>query len=204
MGSCASFCRLQYTVPTPWAMERMHPAYTWAGTVLLGRVVWLHDGDTATVAVRERDLMKSRPICLPCIALNPRDEVVFLQVRAHGIDTWEIAPHKSGRTPDSLRLEREYAEKATQYARTAFLGQWVWLAIVGWDKFGSRIVGDMVRVSTWKAVLFRRPAAASVVLADPNRWSALMLDQGHALPYDGKHRKLSFDTWYADNARHRR
>lgn len=199
-----------------------------------GRVVWAHDGDTVTVAVLERELLSASSsglfssFSLLCSSLtntcressssnssrtatrnSNRDNlpsgIVYLNVRASGIDAWEMRPASKGRTPASLCLERRFAEKATEFARGLLEGQLVWLAIDGWDKFGGRVLGDILPAAaaaadatpttTTARWLLCKPPTYSALKANERRWSNQMLQHNCALPYSGR-QKQDFDEWY--------
>jgi len=83
-----------------------------------------------------------------------------LKLRIYGIDT----PEKGHQA--KCNAERKKAASATQYVQDLLASaKVVKVEFRKWDKFGGRVLGDLI--------------------IDNQRLSQLLIDSGHAIPYDG-------------------
>ena len=90
----------------------------------------------------------------------PKELKQVLKLRIEGVDT----PEK-GRLA-KCETERMLAERATQFTqRQVAAAKRHQIVIIGWDKYGGRVIGDL--------------------LLDGKSLKKMLLDFKHAMPYDG-------------------
>lgn len=115
------------------------------GETILARVLDVYDGDTVTVI----------------ILINGSSKAPFkIKVRLAGIDTPEIKTRN--------KLEKEAGIRVKNYVKKLLDNQIVDLTIDNWDKFGGRIVGNIML------------PVSGMTLSDH------LIDKGWAKPYNGK------------------
>jgi endonuclease YncB( thermonuclease family) len=96
----------------------------------------------------------------------PKELKHVLKLRIEGVDT----PEK-GRLA-KCEYERQRAEAATRFTqRQVAAAKKHQVTILGWDKYGGRVIGDL--------------------LLDGQSLKKMLLDSKYAMPYDGK-RKISW------------
>lgn len=94
------------------------------------------------------------------VGFLPTELKPFLSVRINGVDTPEKKPRSK------CDKEDELAQKATKFTRAALASaKSVNVSITKWDKYGGRIIGD--------------------VILDGKSLSAMLIESGNAYEYHG-------------------
>jgi endonuclease YncB( thermonuclease family) len=111
------------------------------------------------------------------VPFGTNSEYYKVKCRLLSIDTAEIRT----RNVD----EKKYGYETRDYLKKKILGQIVWVDFKGWGKFGGRLLGTIYMHETDEK---NNGFDGSV--------NALLLNEGKAYLYDGKHKKKDFEEWH--------